>query len=281
MKDFRSKTVVVTGAASGIGRALALRFAAEGMNLVLADVEEAPLAQITSDIKAKGVETLSVVTDVSKAEQVEALARKSFNAFGTVHMICNNAGVFRNALVWEAPLEDWEWIMGVNLWGVIHGIRSFVPRMIEQNTEGHILNTASLNGFIYAPLQSIYQATKFAVVSISESLHHELRMMDSKLKVSVLCPGWVKTRIWEADRYKSKAGKSTKSETPPLPEKLVAMENQKLKALEQAPSPESIAEKAIDAIREEKLYVLPHPEYDPIIRTRMENILNRTNPGMP
>lgn len=282
MKNFKSKTAVVTGAASGIGRALALRFAAEGMNLVLSDIEEAPLAKIESEIRAKGVETLSVVMDVSKAEQVESLAEKSYATFGAVHIVCNNAGVFRDSLTWQTPLEDWKWIMGVNLWGVIHGIRSFVPRMIEQNTEGHILNTGSLNGFIFSPHQSVYQATKFAVVSISESLYHELIMMQSKLKVSVLCPGWVKTKIWEAGRNRPKnlGGESFVSASPPnLPPLLAAIEQDKVKAIDQAPMPEDVAEHAFAAIRDEQFYILPHPEYDHLIRTRMQNILDRKNPG--
>lgn len=282
MKEFKSKTVVITGAASGIGRALSLRFAAEGMNLVLADIEEAPLAKVESEIRANGVKTLSVVMDVSKAEQVESLAQKSYDTFGAVHIVCNNAGVFRDSLTWQTPLEDWKWIMGVNLWGVIHGIRSFVPRMIEQNTEGHILNTASINGFIFSPLQSVYQATKFAVVSISESLYHELNMMQSKLKVSVLCPGWVKTKIWEAGRNRPNnlGGESFVSAyAPNLPPMLASMEQEKVKAIDQAPLPEDVAEQALAAIRDEQFYILNHPEYDRFIRTRMQNILNRKNPG--
>ncbi len=156
MKEFKGKVAVVTGAASGIGRAIAERLAAEGMTLVLADIEEQALAKTEGELKAKGTTTLAVPTDVSKAGDVEALARKTIDAFGAVHIVCNNAGVGPpGGPLWERTVADWQWILGVNLWGVIHGIRTFIPIMREQDTEGHIVNTASLAGLVSAPWMGI------------------------------------------------------------------------------------------------------------------------------
>jgi len=200
MKAFQGKVAVVTGAASGIGRALAERCAQEGMKVVLADIEEPALMQTSRDLAAQGAQTLAVPTDVSQAGEVETLARKAFETYSAVHLLFNNAGVGGGKSAWESTLADWEWVLGVNLWGVIHGIHFFVPRMLEQRSEGHIVNTASMAGLTYGPGQSIYKVSKHGVVSLSETLYYELALRGASLKVSVLCPGFVNTHVLDSQR---------------------------------------------------------------------------------
>lgn len=174
MKEFKDRVAVVTGAASGIGRAMAERFAAAEMRVVLADVEEQALSKAEAELREKGAEVLSVRTDVSKGSDVEKLAQETLAAFGAVHVVCNNAGVTdQGGKIWEKTQSDWEWVMGVNLWGVIHGVRVFVPIMLDQGTEGHVVNTASMAGLMTGRL-NIYGVTKHAVVSLTESLYLEL-----------------------------------------------------------------------------------------------------------
>ena len=201
MRELKGKVAVVTGAASGIGRAMAERFAREGMKLVLADVEEAALAGAHAALIGAGAEAIAVRTDVSKWEQVEALAARAFEAYGAAHVLCNNAGVAAGGVCWEVPHADWEWVLGVNQWGVIHGIRAFVPRMLAQG-QGHVVNTASVAGLVTAPGMGTYCATKHAVVAISECLHLDLAVTgnSSKVQVSGLCPAWVKTNIADSER---------------------------------------------------------------------------------
>ena len=177
MKEFKGKVAVITGAASGIGRAIAERCAREGMKVVLADIEEEALSQAEEEMKAEGATVLAALTDVSKAGDVEALAQKTLDTFGAVHLLCNNAGVLPGRdFLWERTLNDWEWVLGVNLWGVIHGTRVFVPVMLEQGTECHIVNTASAAGLLSIPYLGIYNVTKHAVVALTETLHRELRL---------------------------------------------------------------------------------------------------------
>ncbi len=199
MDDLEGKVAVVTGAASGIGRALADRWADSGMKVVLADVEEGPLDAARDELDAAGADVLAVPTDVSDGDQVDALAAATLDHFGAVHLVCNNAGVGGGGLSWEASLQDWEWVLGVNLWGVVHGIRAFVPHLVAQD-EGHVVNTASIAGFAYAPMMGPYNASKAAVVALSETLAAELQMNGSRVGVTALCPGWVNTRIMDSDR---------------------------------------------------------------------------------
>ena len=201
MKEFKGKVAVVTGAASGIGRGLADRFAAEGMHVIIADVEQAALDAAETDMRSAGADVLAVRTDVSDAASVEALATAAVERFGGVHVLCNNAGVGGGPTSWETSLEDWQWVLGVNLWGVINGIRSFVPLMLKQGEEAHIVNTASVAGLIAGAGNASYTASKFGVVGLSEVLHHELLAASGgKVKVSVLCPALTNTRIIEAGR---------------------------------------------------------------------------------
>ena len=199
MLDLAGKVAVVTGAASGIGLAVSRRLGADGMRVMMADIEEPALSAAAASLAAEGIDTAVAVTDVSDAESVDALARATLARFGAVHVVCNNAGVHRGGPTWEIPLPLWEWIVGVNLYGIVHGIRSFVPHLIAQG-EGHVVNTASLGGLLTGPWMSPYHATKHAAVGLSESLFHELAAIGSPVGVSVLCPGMVRTRIHQAPR---------------------------------------------------------------------------------
>ena len=201
MKDFKGKVAVVTGAASGIGRGMAERFAAEGMHVVLADVEAPALEAAEKEMAAAGASVLAVRTDVSSAADVGALAERTIERFGKVHVLCNNAGVGGGAGAWDTSIEDWQWVLGVNLWGVVHGVRSFVPLMIAGGEEAHIVNTASVAGLMPGAGGAGYTATKFAVVGYSEALYYELLMSGSaRIGVSVLCPAATATNIIDSDR---------------------------------------------------------------------------------
>jgi len=276
MKELKGKVAVVTGAASGIGRAMAERLAAEGMKVVLADIEQGALAETESEMKAKGATVLAVPTDVSKAGDVEALAEKAIDAFGAVHVLCNNAGVGPpGGPLWERTVADWQWVLGVNLWGVIHGIRVFVPIMRAQDTEGHIVNTASLLGLASIPWTGIYNVTKHAIVTLSETLHHELTLTGSKLKVSVLCPAWVNTRLADSDRNRPAELLDPTAETSPQGEMIERAIREFLAA---GLDSEQVADHVFNAIRDEKFYILTHPEWKDRIRTRMEDILDERKP---
>jgi NAD(P)-dependent dehydrogenase (short-subunit alcohol dehydrogenase family) len=278
LKEFRDRVAVVTGAASGIGKAIAERFGAEGMKVVMADVEAPALDAAARELEDKGALVYPILADVSKAEDVEGLAKRVFDEFGEVHLLCNNAGVGGGTgLSWDSTLADWQWVMGVNLWGVIHGVKFFLPRMIEQGTEGHIVNTASLAGLISGPGLAIYSVTKHAVVSLSETLFHELKLAGAKVHVSVLCPGWVNTKIMDSSRNRPEDLLNKPEEEKTLPG-AEAMEQMVRGLLAQAPPASEIGQKVFEAVRDEKFYILPHPQYTHMIRTRMEDILEERDP---
>jgi NAD(P)-dependent dehydrogenase (short-subunit alcohol dehydrogenase family) len=275
MRNFKGRVAVVTGGASGIGRGMAERFGAEGMRVVLADVEEQALRQTEADLREKGIEVLGVRTDVSKPEDIEKLAEKTLQAFGAAHLLCNNAGVAGTlGPIVSDTLKDWEWVMGVNLWGVIHGVRVFLPIMLRQGEEGHIVNTASLAGLMAG--RGIYGVTKQAVVALSESLYNELKLAESKIGVSVLCPGWVNTKIADSARNRPPG---LANPTEPGPDALRNATAQAVRDfLANGKSPAEIADLVWKAIRDEKLYVITHEEMDGLIKERFDNILARTNP---
>ncbi|MFC1924026.1 SDR family NAD(P)-dependent oxidoreductase [Chloroflexota bacterium] len=277
MKDFRDKVAVITGAASGIGRAIAERCAQEGMYIVLADVEKEALAQAEEEIKAEGANVLAVLTDVSKASDIQALAQRALDAFGAVHLLFNNAGVTAGRTIWESSPADWEWVMGVNLWGVIHGVRVFVPIMLEQSAECHIVNTASMAGLISGPGIGIYRLTKHGVVALSETLYHELQDIDARIKVSVLCPGFVNTRIVESERNRPAEFQNDLANAESGPEYEAEAEGYR-RAVQAGSHPSQIADQVFRAIREEKFYILTHPEFKSAIKQRMEDILLERNP---
>lgn len=275
MKDFQGKVAVVTGAASGIGRALAEKSAQLGMKVALADVEAAALKQAEEEMKAAGADVLAVQTDVSKAEDVEALAQKAFDTYGAVHLLFNNAGVGAGTTVWESSLADWQWVLGVNLWGVIHGIHYFVPRMLAQGSEGYIVNTASSAGLIASSGLGIYKVTKHGVVTLSETLALELAQRGANIKVSVLCPEWVNTRIMEAERNRPAALQNPAQEQSP--EVAAAIEFLR-QVVQTAIPPSQVADTVFDAIREDKFYILTHPTTKFAVQLRMQGILEDSGP---
>jgi NAD(P)-dependent dehydrogenase (short-subunit alcohol dehydrogenase family) len=253
---------------------MAFRFATEGMKVVLADIESDILMQTVGSLKKIGADVLAVRTDVAKAEDVENLARKTIECFGAVHVLANNAGVGSPpGPIWERTMEDWEWILGVNLWGVIHGIRVFVPIMLRQRI-GHIVNTASLAGLVAGPLLGIYDSSKHAVVAISETLHFDLAMTDTSVRTSVICPGPVQTRIKHSERNRP----GDLSHAAPS-DAAVSGSDSLLSSPQRDIPPDIVADRVIQAIRNEQFYVLTHPEYKSYIRARMENIVAERNPS--
>ncbi len=263
---------VITGAASGIGRGLAERFAAERMKVVLADIEEEPLAKLEADLKAKGATVLTVKTDVSNAAEVENLAAQTLDAFGAVHILCNNAGVVCSRPVWEHSLADWEWVLGVNLWGVIHGIRAFVPRMLAQGDACHIVNTASILGLVGGSGEGIYKVSKHGVVVLSETLADELAQKGANIQVHVLCPGWVRTGILDSVRNRPEALQNT-AETERPQEIIIGGSRNTRAEMEAGLSPAEVAEQVYNAIQNGTFYIHTHPEHKAWIRERMERIL--------
>jgi NAD(P)-dependent dehydrogenase (short-subunit alcohol dehydrogenase family) len=276
MQDFEGKVAVITGGASGMGRAFAERFAREGMKVVLADVEEPALERAVRELRQQEYEAIGVVTDVSRPESVEKLAEEALRAFGRVHVVCNNAGVSGGnggpgAVLWEASLNDWTWITNVNYFGVAHGIRVFVPIMLAQDEEGHVVNTASSAGV--TPGNGVYGATKHAVVSMSESLYRDFQRLNTRLGVTCLCPGVVNTGIIDATRNRP-AGLRNDGETPRDPETQARVAAWAAAGMQ----PDEVAEKVVQAIRDNQLYLLTHDDYDERIRDRMESMLGRRNP---
>jgi NAD(P)-dependent dehydrogenase (short-subunit alcohol dehydrogenase family) len=274
MQELRGRTAVVTGAASGIGLALATRFGAERMRVVLADVEADALARAEKDLAAAGVECIAVRTDVSRAEEVDALASRAIDAFGAVHVVCNNAGVFSGGLSWEASLEDWRWVLGVNLWGVIHGLRSFVPLLLAHGEEAHVVNTASMAGLVSGPLVGPYTVSKHAVVALSETLHHEMAMRGAKVGVSVLCPEAVATGIARSERNQPAGARPA-----PTPEQSLvaaALAGTIAKGL----PPAVMAERVVGAMRERRFYVLAEGEWRGAAELRCEDVRLGRNPTL-
>lgn len=276
MRELKGKVAVVTGAASGIGKAMAARFGREGMRVVLADVEEQPLLATREEFTRAGVESIAMRCDVSQWLEVQALAARAFDAFGAVHVLCNNAGIGVGGPIWDVPLTDWQWVMGVNLWGVVHGIKAFVPSMIAHG-DGHVVNTASIAGLISAPGMGPYCATKHAVVAMSECLHHDLRFMaGSKVGVSVLCPAWVKTRIADSERNRpASAPGAPASSRPPQAAMFDGMIRQ---AIAGGIPPEDVAEQVLSAVRENRFWVLTHPKTHKTVERRFAGIVAGTPP---
>lgn len=277
MQELKDRVAVVTGAASGIGLAMAERFASEGMKVVLADIEEAPLAKAEDDLSSTGANVLAVTMDVAKAGDVESLARKTIDEFGAVHILCNNAGVGPvTGATWELTEADWQWVLGVNLLGVIHGIRTFVPLMLEQDSEGHIVNTASVAGLLSAPWFATYDVAKHGVVTLSESLHRELAAVGSKVRVSVLCPAWVRTDLMDGARNRPA---ELRNDGETIARQAALMDQAVRQLVAGGSDPAMISEAVINAIREERFYILPHAEWKERVQERMEDILQGRNPS--
>jgi NAD(P)-dependent dehydrogenase (short-subunit alcohol dehydrogenase family) len=260
LKDLRDRTTVVTGGASGIGRALALLFAHEGANVVVADLDEAGMAETVAGVGKAGRRGLAVRTDVSRLADVQALADRAFKEFGSVHVVCNNAGVALWGGLESVTHKDWEWAMGVNLWGVIHGVEAFVPRMVAQKQPGHVVNTASMAGLIASQGLGIYNTTKYAVVGLSETLQKDLRGYD--IGVSVLCPMGVNTAIRQSDRNRPAALRNEEK----------AREGRAVELIGRYLAPEHVAERVLRAIYADRLYVITHEEGLTPLRRRFERM---------
>ena len=281
MKLQQGQIAVVTGAASGIGLALAVRFASAGLSVVLADVEVGRLASAEASVRSRGVEALSVQTDVSKAESVQALVEAAVERFGAVDIVCNNAGVSSPGDPWFGPLSTWQWVMGVNFWGVVHGCRAFLPILIERG--GHIVNTASIAGLMPGPGPA-YDASKHAVVAISEDLHHMVKMVGLPVGVSVVCPGWVHTSILDADRnWPAELG-----ERPQPNAGTATIAGHYRKAIDNGLAPAAVADTVIDAVEHGRFWVFPQQEFLDLAVRRFNMIAARRDPtpaeqspGMP
>ena len=273
MHDFRGKTAVVTGAASGIGRGLAARFAKAGMNVVLSDIEEGALKHATAVLEQEGHKAIGVVTDTMKRDSVQQLFEKSVDVFDKVHILCNNAGVAslgEARPVWEIGDTDWEWVMGVNFWGVLYGLQAFVPHMLEHGEESHIVNTASLAGLM--PGGGVYGVSKHGVLALSEGLHRNLKESEAKIGASVLCPGFVNTRIFDAERNRPA---DLKRETEDMSD---VMRSAAESMLQLGKQPEEIADIVFESIEQNLFYILPHPAWDDFVRRRVEHVLARGAP---
>src|SRR5271163_1269866 len=272
MEDLQGKVAVITGGASGLGRAVADRAAAEGMKVVLGDIEEGPLKEAVGDLTSSGAEALGVVTDVADGASVRNLRDAALDRFAAVHLVHNNAGIGLGGPVWEVSEQDWRWILGVNLWGVIHGVATFTPLLIEQG-EGHIVNTASVAGLIAAPFLGPYNATKQAVVAISETLFKDLQAVGAPVGVSVLCPGFVRTRIAESERNRPEWAPDR--DVPGATELRGAVQGM----VDGGIAPATVADRVIDAVRTDTFYILTHPELDDAVKTRFDDILQGRPPS--
>ncbi|GAB3376766.1 SDR family oxidoreductase [Massilia agri] len=283
MKDFRGKVAVITGGASGLGREFANMAAGLGMKLVLADVQAKALEHATEELLDVGAEVLSMVCDVSKGSHVQELADSAIARFGAVHLVFNNAGVGSGGLIWENSEQDWEWVLGVNLWGVVHGVRVFTRAMLEcaardSDYEGHIVNTASMAGLLCPPAMGVYNVSKHAVVALSETLYHDLALVDAPIKASVLCPYFVSTGIARSHRNRPEELESEEKVTPSQ----VAAQMMTEKAVESGKvTAQDVARITFDAIREERFYIYSHPQALGAAAERFEAIVKGAQPADP
>lgn len=271
MLQLRGGTAVITGAASGIGRALAERAAADGMNVVLADVDETGAREVAAGLQGAPDAGVDVVRcDVSDAGEVTALADRAYERFGSVELLCNNAGVGGGGRVADLDRKDWEWVLGVNLWGVIHGVTAFLPRMLEASAPAHIVNTASMAGFFATANMAPYAVSKFGVVALSESMRAEL--VGSPVGVSVLCPGWVSTRIHESDRNRPAELAVDRAPAAP-PAEVEAMRDAIRQVIEGGLAPASVADLVFDAVEADRFWIFTHPEMVEATTMRQQEVL--------
>ena len=283
MKNFQGRVAVITGGAGGFGREFANIGARLGMKLVLADVEQGALDQAAAELRATGADVLALKTDVSKPQAVDALAAATVERFGVPSLVFNNAGVGHGGLIWEHTLSDWEWVLGVNLWGVVHGVRAFTPLMLEAarsdpSYEGHVVNTASMAGLLTAPNMGIYNVSKHAVVALTETMYQDLRLVTDQVSCSVLCPYFVPTGIHNSQRNRpaelAHVGKPTQSQLIAQAMSDKAVTSGKVTAAQ-------VAEKVFEAIAADSFYIYSHPHALGNVQSRMEAIIQQKNPPDP
>ena len=271
MDDFAGRVAVVTGAASGIGRGLARHAAREGMRVVLADVEVPALEDAVAEVRDLGADAFGLRTDVSRAEEVQALADQAFARFGAVHLLCNNAGVFQAGVVWQRTQADWDWVMGVNVWGILHAVRAYVPRMLEQGTDAHIVNTASMAGLITVAYSGPYVVSKFAAAALTECLAHDLRAQGSTIGVSCLVPGLVDTRIADSTR--------NRPDEPPsevtAPDHHFVADVLKQQTSTGGRHPDEVAAIVFDAVRARQFWIPTTDGFEALVRNRYDALLDR------
>ncbi|NML31271.1 SDR family oxidoreductase [Paraburkholderia antibiotica] len=282
--EFAGKVAVITGAGSGFGRAFARKGAALGMKLVLADIDADELARSVDALRAGGAETIGVPTDVANAAQVDALAQAALDAFGKVHLLFNNAGVGTGGFLWESSANDWSWVFGVNVMGVAHGVRAFTPIMLAQNEPAHIVNTASVAGLLSPPAMGIYNASKHAVVSLTETLYHDLKLAqtataeESRVGCSLLCPAFVPTGIADAERARPddlrNASRPTRSQIAAGKQLQRAVQSGRLTA-------DDVADIAFEAIAARRFYIITHPGIMTTVKLRHEDIEQLREPSDP
>jgi NAD(P)-dependent dehydrogenase (short-subunit alcohol dehydrogenase family) len=271
MDDFAGRVAVVTGAASGIGRGLARHAAREGMRVVLADVEAPALEDAVAEVRDLGADAVGIRTDVSRADDVHALADQTFDRFGAVHLLCNNAGVFQAGVVWQRTQADWDWVMGVNVWGILHAIRAFVPRLLEQDADAHIVNTASMAGLITVAYSGPYVVSKFAAAALTECLAHDLRAQASTIGVSCLVPGLVDTGI--ADSTRNRPDEPPSEAT--APDHHFVADVLKQQTTTGGRHPDEVAEIVFDAVRARRFWIPTTDGFDPLVRNRYDALLDR------
>ena len=272
MEELTGRVAVITGAASGLGRAMAVRMAAEGMRVVLADIEPDPLSAVEQELTDGGTEVVTEVVDVSRSEDIDRLAGTAFDRFGAVHVLCNNAGVVKRARSWDLTLDDWRWVLGVDLWSVIHAVRAFVPRMLQQGEPGHLVNTASMSGLLPIPNLAAYSVAKSAVVALSESLQLDFEAEGAQIGVSVLCPGFIATRITESER--NRPDDLGKAASVPAVARTTAGVASTMEA-------DEVAGHVVDAIRADRFWILTHDAYREVIRERAAGIGTDGRPAAP
>lgn len=277
LSEFNGRVAVITGAGSGFGRAFARLGHQLGMRLVLADIQQDALDATASELRAAGATLIVERLDVSVGTAVDSLARRVHGEFGDVGLLFNNAGVVSGGLVWETSERDWQWVLGVNLWGAIHGIRAFVPSMLAQGTPGHVVNTASVAGLLSPPLMGVYNVSKHAVVTLTETLYHDLKLVKAQIGCSVLCPAYVPTGIHQSERNRppdSAHEEATSSQVAARESIAKAVTSGRL-------MPEEIARMTFDAIRSDTFYIITHPKILGSIDLRHQDIAERRNPSDP
>ena len=279
MKEVAGRVAAITGAGSGFGREFARIAARERMKLVLADVQQDTLDVAVAEALESSVEAVGIRTDASKPDDVQRFADRAIAKFGAVHLLFNNAGVAgAGGYVWETNQQDWQWILGVNLMGVVNGIRSFVPAMLKQDCECHVVNTGSAAGLVSTPLMSVYNVSKHAVVTLSETLFHDLRLANAKIGVSVLCPAFVPTNISNSERNRPPELARTE---PPTASQIAARERSEKAGRSGRLTAADVARMTFDAVRANRFYVITHPKMLASIELRLQDILAQRNPSDP